>query len=84
METFTKEVEIEYVRIGGKDIRLASFIDFLSDIDGRMRYDVNYSRVAEACIEEGFIDTDIRGSWIVTDEEKKEKMLDEAYEAWDS
>jgi hypothetical protein len=84
MDTYTKKVEYEYVRIRGEEIRLVDLIDFLENIDGYMRYDVNYRRVAEACIEEGFIDTNIRGSWIVTDEDKKEEMLEEAYEAWDN
>lgn len=88
MEVFTKTVERKYVNIGGKEVRLANLIDFLTELEGAtqfnsLRYTPEYSNVAEACINEGFVDKNIKGSWILNDNEKREELLEEAYEEWD-
>ena len=87
METITKTVEHEYVVLNGEHIRLTKLIDFLKEVEDAeamfpMRYTTEYSRVADALIEEDIIGRTNRGSWFVEDRGAHRSLLDEALDEW--
>lgn len=90
METFTKSIERKYVRLGGKEIQLAKLLDFLREIKGSdssvnpLRYSTEFATVAEACINDGFVETDVRGNWILVDEERRSELEDKGRTEFDT
>lgn len=88
MEVITKKVERKFVKLGGKEVKLSKLLDFLIEIEGctsstsRLRYSASLSNVAEACIKDGFVETDVRGSWVLVDEERRRTLEENAKDAF--
>jgi len=85
LETYTETIEYLYTDIGGESIRVATAIDFLDLVQGTtsfnsLRWNQNYSTVAEAFIEEGLVGTTNSGSWFSRNDEAIEKVKEELTE----
>lgn len=89
METRTRTVEVEDVKIAGEWVRLAHLIDFLREVEGTksvfgMTPQPEHRDVIDALKDTDVIDSRANGAVFVADEEAREDLHERAIEEYTS
>lgn len=69
LERRLETVETTYVKIGGEEFKAGLVLDFLQQLQGtgfakRLRWERKFEDLADALIEKGVVQRDVRGSWM--------------------
>lgn len=69
-----------FVTINGEELLATKVHKFITELEGtdgfmtKVRWSHKYEKIAEAMIEEGLVNKDIRGSWYARNEERLEEL----------